>query len=347
MGALVPEVLLLSAGGQWASAKRSVKAMHSLLPREKGWTIVHGFYADSGGFVLHPRDSEPFPVSAKQIHYLVENCYIDFPDITEKEILDKSKGDKFTKTIACLQTFWFITQCVARIIQRLPVSPLELQTCSIILCTVTTYFLWLYKPLSVQTPTVIPMSIPIGLVLKCAHVSPDSWRLTPLDFVEPEAHILGLWDRTSRSYGPYKGPICRIPNDMNPCLYDMRQRAYLGLNVIAFSTISFSEWYFKFPSKTEQMMWRCACATAEASLFIHAMSEAIGNRKRRQMFAEYNYIEGYKLTWPRGILFFWCPFFTYLAARCLIIGLAVTSLRDLPEGCYWTVPWSNFVPHVS
>ncbi|KUJ13833.1 uncharacterized protein LY89DRAFT_148187 [Mollisia scopiformis] len=171
MGALVPEVLLLSAGGQWASAERSVQDMKRLFPNSNSWTIVHGFYADSGGFVLQPRDSDPFPVSAKQVHYLVENAYIELPSITEKEILDKSKGDKFTKTIACLQTFWFITQCVARLIQRLPVSPLELQTCSIIICTVTTYFLWLYKPLSVQTPTVIPMSIPIGLVLKCAGIS--------------------------------------------------------------------------------------------------------------------------------------------------------------------------------
>jgi hypothetical protein len=323
--------------------------MEPLLPADKKgfWTIVHGFYADSGGFVLCPRDSDPFPVSAKQIHYLVENGYIEIPGITEKEILDKSKGDKFTKTIACLQTFWFITQCLARICQRLPVSPLELQTCSIILCTVTTYFLWLYKPLSVQTPTQIPMSIPIALVLKCANISPTSWRLTPLDFIQPESHILGLWEYTSKSYGPYKGPLSRIPNDMNPCLYNLYQRAYLGLNVIAFSTISFSEWYFHFPSKTEQLMWRISCLTAESSLFVHAVAEAVGNRKRRQMKAEYNYIEGYKLGFPKGVLFFWCPFVTYLLARICIIGLALVSLRDLPEGCYWTVPWSNFVPHVS
>ncbi|KUJ13832.1 uncharacterized protein LY89DRAFT_736828 [Mollisia scopiformis] len=158
---------------------------------------------------------------------------------------------------------------------------------------------------------------------------------------------MSLWSYTCRSYGPFKGPIQRLPNDMNPCLYNLYQRAYLGLNVIAFSTISFSEWYFKFPSRIEQMLWRIACATAESSLFIHAVAEAVGNRKRRQMKADYNYIEGYKLLFPKGVFLFWVPFVTYLAARVVIIGLAVMSLRDLPEGCYWTLPWSNFVPHVS
>lgn len=125
LGGLVPEALLLAAGGQWASAKRSVADMKKL-ELENTWTLAHGFYADSGGFVLQAPDAQPFPISAKQVHYLVKNGFIAAPDITQKEILDKSKADKFTKTIACLQTFWFITQCIARIINRLPLTPLEL-----------------------------------------------------------------------------------------------------------------------------------------------------------------------------------------------------------------------------
>lgn len=68
------------------------------------WTIIYAFYADSGGFFLKPQDCQPFPVTAKGIHYLVKEKYLDVPAISEKEIFDKTKADYFTKTVACLQT---------------------------------------------------------------------------------------------------------------------------------------------------------------------------------------------------------------------------------------------------
>jgi len=87
---LAPELVMLFAIGQWASVKRSVTDMADL--GFKNWSIVHAFYADSGGFMLQARDSPPFPVTAKQIHYLVQKEYMHVPGITRKEIWDKSKG---------------------------------------------------------------------------------------------------------------------------------------------------------------------------------------------------------------------------------------------------------------
>lgn len=123
---------MLFAIGQWASAKRSVADMADLGFKE--WSIVHAFYADSGGFMLQARDSPPFPVTAKQVHYLVQKKYMQMPEITRKEIWYKSKGsydrgtlcvicskltrdvaDRFAKTAACLQTGWFIVQIIAEL----------------------------------------------------------------------------------------------------------------------------------------------------------------------------------------------------------------------------------------
>ena len=137
MGALAPEALLLSPGGQWASAKQSRADMKAL--GRKHWTMVRGFYADSGGFVLRPHHTPSFPLSAKQIRFLVERNYIKVPDLSEQEISDKSKADRFTKTLACLQTGWFMTQCAARRIQDLSIS-LELSTAAIMICTSAIYF---------------------------------------------------------------------------------------------------------------------------------------------------------------------------------------------------------------
>lgn len=57
LGVLAPELPMLFAFAQWASAKRSVVDMHNLGFTETEWTLVHAFYADSGGYVLHPPDT--------------------------------------------------------------------------------------------------------------------------------------------------------------------------------------------------------------------------------------------------------------------------------------------------
>ncbi|KAL8730334.1 MAG: hypothetical protein Q9181_004693 [Wetmoreana brouardii] len=177
LGALAPETVLLASGGQWASAKRSLADMKALGFEE--WTLAHGFYADSGGFLLRSLDSTPFPVTAKQIHYLVKEKYMGLPQITEKEVFDKSKADQFSKTIACLQTSWFVTECIGRAIKQLPISPLELSTCGIILCTVAVYFFWLHKPLNVTAPTTLVLNYSMATILVRAGADAEKPSGTP------------------------------------------------------------------------------------------------------------------------------------------------------------------------
>ncbi|KAI4117427.1 MAG: hypothetical protein LQ338_007557 [Usnochroma carphineum] len=342
LGALAPETVLLASGGQWASAKRSLTDMREL--GAKGWTLVHGFYADSGGFILQTLDSSPFPVTAKQIHYLVKEKYLCVPDITEKEIFDKSKADQFTKTIACLQTGWFVTECIGRAIQSLPISPLELCTCAIIICTVAVYFFWLYKPLNVTTPTTLTVDCSIATILLRAGADAEKpfWN-TPLDFVEPPtSYTFGNWPSLAKHWGPYRKPFDRIPNDRNPQLYGIQQRFAYGFLCVSFSTISFADWYFDFATTTERIIWRTACITAEASLFVHATTEAMSHHAPPH---DYMYIEGYIIRWPANIAFF-VPAATYFVARLALIGVALSSLRSLPAESYVNLQWSTFIPHL-
>ncbi|KAL8947950.1 MAG: hypothetical protein Q9222_005819 [Ikaeria aurantiellina] len=342
LGAVAPETVLLASGGQWASAKRSLADMQDL--GYDCWTLVHGFYADSGGFLLQPIDSSPFPVTARQIHYLVKEKYMSIPKISEKEICDKSKADQFTKTIACLQTGWFVTECIARAIQRLPISPLELTTCAIILCTVAVYFFWLYKPLNVTTPTILSMDCTMATILvRAGPVAEKPYWYTPMDFAEPPVnYTFANWPRLARHFSPYKTPFARIPNDRNPRLYGVSQRITYSLLVIVFSTISFAEWYFDFPTRAERTIWRSACITAEASLFVHAIAEAFSHDSRLH---DYLYIEKYKLRWPANLIFF-VPAATYFAARLALLAVALASLRSLPARSYINLQWSTFIPHL-
>ena len=160
---LAPELVMLFACGQWASALRSVTDMRETGYRQ--WTMVHAFYADSGGFVLQAPNCKAFPVTAKKIHYLVQRDYLNVPLITRREIWDKSKADLFAKLVASFQAVWLVAQIIARAIQRLPVTLLEVSTVALITCAAFTIFFWFQKPLNVETPTLLEIGGTIAEIL--------------------------------------------------------------------------------------------------------------------------------------------------------------------------------------
>jgi len=87
---LAPELVMLFACGQWTSAQRSIAEMQGLGFTE--WTMTHAYCADAGGFLLHSEDLASFPITAKQVHYLIQQGHIPSPKITRKEIWDKGKA---------------------------------------------------------------------------------------------------------------------------------------------------------------------------------------------------------------------------------------------------------------
>lgn len=124
LGILGPEFPLTYAAGQWSRAKHSVAAFRA--SGYKDWHMRQAFFADMGGFILHTRDGDPFPLNATQLHWLVVNKFVEYPTITKKEVWDKSKQDTFTKVITAFQVGYLIIQCIARAIQGLAITTLEL-----------------------------------------------------------------------------------------------------------------------------------------------------------------------------------------------------------------------------
>ncbi|ESK86847.1 hypothetical protein Moror_3460 [Moniliophthora roreri MCA 2997] len=83
------------------------------------------------------------------LEYLLYHCHIS---ITEEEIQDRSHADVLSKTIAIVQTTWFILQCIARGAQGLAITELEIITLAFAFLNFITYFLWWNKPLRVRYP---------------------------------------------------------------------------------------------------------------------------------------------------------------------------------------------------
>ncbi|KAM7218890.1 hypothetical protein V8F06_005770 [Rhypophila decipiens] len=184
-----PDFLTLVAAAQWDCAQRSVKEMAKLPGAAENWTLVHAFYANSGGFVLEAPDYNGpdgrFPISAESVHYLVSRGYMPLPTITKEEIWDKSKADVFAKGLALLQSAWIFIMAIARTAQGLPLTPIELFTLAFVISTVMSYFFWWRKPQNVGTPTKLWCETTMARVRADAGYSDDQpYEDTPMDFVE-------------------------------------------------------------------------------------------------------------------------------------------------------------------
>ncbi|TVY82104.1 hypothetical protein LSUE1_G004253 [Lachnellula suecica] len=184
LGLLAPELVVYTAWRQWSSAHEMTRNIHELWDEQgkktgsylqREWTVVHSFYAGMGGFVVDicgttsrkpakdldvnkddqkyiPGDATQFTVTAQGIVLLVASGY-DLPEISEDEILDRSKSDGLAKTLVCLQAAYMIVQCASRLASKLPLSFLEINTLGHVICALVMYLFWLNKPQDLRTPT--------------------------------------------------------------------------------------------------------------------------------------------------------------------------------------------------
>ncbi|GKZ36548.1 hypothetical protein AbraIFM66950_007701 [Aspergillus brasiliensis] len=350
---LAPDMLVGFSAMQFESAQESVRAMHRLGYKE--WTIKHAFYANSGGFVLHSTDYPPFPITAASIHYLVETQHIDCPTITAEEIWDKSKADTFAKCVALVQGVWLVVQSIARAVQGLAVSPLELFTIAFVLSTIMTYYFWMHKPQSVGVPTVIELKSGsvTGLINSAGEIGVEPFRETPLDFLEKPHQ---RWHRrpTLESLRPQKSPLQRMPDD-KIVFSGFSQRTWLLVSIQAMvhPAVHLLGWNHVFPTSTEQLLWRIMSVFLASGLPLSSML--------RITLTALGFDGHQSLTWiwvqPRGqdekgwrawVLDVVMSFISacLVPARLFIIIEAFISLRRLPWSSYETVEWTSFIPHV-
>ena len=128
-----------------------------------------------------------------------EASEIVFPTMTAAEIHDKGRGDFLSKAIVVLQTTWFIMQCVARGIEGIALTELELVTLALASLNGLMYYFWWDKPLGVKEPIKVytidtdpPRKVVDGaerrvsvinqisfeiLTIKCRNATNHPWRL--------------------------------------------------------------------------------------------------------------------------------------------------------------------------
>lgn len=279
---LGPEFTMLGAAGEWASARQSAKDFAAA--KIEGWTIQHGFFADMGGFMLYARDSDPFPVDAKQLLFLIQNNFVDRPNLSRKTIADKNKVDGLLRIITICQVLWFAINIAGRRATHLAITCFELTTAAFIVCTIGTVGFWIHKPADVQTSEKLVTASSIADIVHTASICfPDAchrvpvqdatglqrhehyFGRTPLDFISrKEWHWSLYWSNWINilrhihiNFAPKKLPVDRFENTrflaVSPSIY------FCWVIITAgYGSIFIAAWNYDFPTPVEQTLWRAA-----------------------------------------------------------------------------------------
>ncbi|KAF3768963.1 hypothetical protein M406DRAFT_349979 [Cryphonectria parasitica EP155] len=294
----IPSMLTMVAGAQWDSACKSVRKMQKL-PQLRGqpakWRIAHAFYANSGGFLLQCPDCEPFPVNAASIYYLVSRGYISLPELSTDMIRDKSKAGHFAKAFAISQGLWLVLQSIARAVQGLPITQIELFTLGSAVSTVMPYCFWWQKPQDVSTAMTISCLYSVAKIRKDAGLPSEEWQRTPLDWVEEEGCMwtrrevfsqfglgrVGAAEKDEEAHPRKRDggtqdsflsksrqrPLQRIPNDaiLAPADPPNKVLVAIALSSAVHWCIHLMGWNLAFPTIAERQLWRASAVVQAAT----------------------------------------------------------------------------------
>ena len=316
------------------------------------WSRTHGFFIIMGGFHLFKRNSEKesaaqmmsqeddkplYPLLASDLTH--DNIY-SFIMPTEAEIKDKGKGDWLAKSLVLLQTSWFVMQCIARAVEHLPVTHLEIVTLAYAAMNFVIYIFWWNKPLNVNRPIRVfrkyePMEPWVSEPISEAREL--TWKAICKGLEKIYGFVLGLQDDSVNLSREDRVPRFWA-NTPGPKIVAIADMIVLAVGV-CFGAIHCIAWCFSFPTHTELLIWRISSIVITAiPIYIPSLFVLANQLGRKMDFSNCGSVIAYFGALSGGIL--------YILARAVTLVLAFTSLRDLPPGAYETVHWTTFIPHI-
>ncbi|KAJ7496503.1 hypothetical protein FB451DRAFT_1207927 [Mycena latifolia] len=337
VAAVAPEVIVYFAARQWFVAREFSK--------EYGVSKTHGFFFSMGGFVSRVGNH---PITT--IHQLQDPLFgaeylaaIRTTDV--EDIMDKSKGDAFSKGIAFLQALWFIIQCIARAVQRLPVTQLEIATLAFAVVNVFTWLLWWNKPLDVTRPILIgPTEEQFAEKYLGSTYSVSTRTLAPVHTQAFNSLLVGPVSGDYPAYNPNDAtavPTFWSSSDPNP--YAMWIEAGVGM---VFGAIHCTSWNVNFPSSQEQSLWRwgsALIATLPAMIGCSILTDTTLEHLFSDSWNDRSAVRFMEALLSGPFVAIGLPM--YIICRVMLLILPLITLRGLPPTSFLDIDWTAFIPH--
>ncbi|KAG1730952.1 uncharacterized protein EDB91DRAFT_737689 [Suillus paluster] len=330
------------------------------------WKLTHGFFAWMGGFMLYVDDKPRAPLTPTELLHFVRERYVDMPIITEADIEDKSKDDGLSKAIAIIELVWFVLQLIARFVQKLPITLLEIDTLAVTALICFSYCVWWKKPKDVRRPCIVhwkPTAPPSGLTYDEADSRFSNGFCSPFifRFIYPLLSSMGMGIIISPGAAhsrrvPTLGGYGEHRDDVIQVLVGACSAAAFGsIHLLGCKFLTNPDSDSASDLTSDQLLWFLASAAmgAVAPLFfalVFGLKHSL--RKKRVIDATRQ-----EITIPflvRSIIIYYYAAgaviysLIYIPARVVLVVLIIRDLALLPptSGVYDTVAWIRFIPHL-
>ncbi|KAG9051934.1 hypothetical protein FS842_010807 [Serendipita sp. 407] len=371
----------------WALRQRLV--VEYMVRNEQVPTRRHGFFVVMGGFhkfsrvdisksatsppaspdptigsdiekrFMDKKSEEPYgepnhPLDRFDVCRLVDDGRLELPP--EVEIDDKSKSDWITKSLVLLQTLWFVVQCGARKMNRLPLTELEVVTLGYALLNLVIYVIWWDKPQKVARPIRVfcgrlPERNGKQKILK-REMEETAW------FYKLFFPVLGQQDDVVDLRSLKQTPTFYSGNPPGQCwpikLLPLEYFAVMVTSMIggAFGGIHLIAWSSEFPTHKMLVLWRWGSilmtVAPVATLFFCiavSFSEFLKGIDNNCLKAIDKWIIE-PLSGLSIILSIFLVPFVYVVGRVITLILAFQTLSALPSEAFQSVQWTNLFPHI-
>ncbi|KAN0072086.1 hypothetical protein V8E54_009815 [Elaphomyces granulatus] len=234
---IAPEVIFFKAVDSYFFIRDTLNELPaSFVKGELKYTETHLWFIMMGGFEIQCTD-DIHRLDVADIKHLITQNAISLSSIaiTEEEISARSKTDRLSKLITCLQILWFVIQLIGRAVQHLPTSNLELFTLGLVVCSLGTYAAYWRRPKDIS----LPITIPVGEGKALSDVFGKS--------ISPRARL--FWNETTSERRPFSLGLAAVIT----CIFG-------GCHLIG--------WDFLYPSLVEQLLWRISSISCLVTPFL-------------------------------------------------------------------------------
>ena len=281
-----------------------------------------------------------YHLNAKLLIAAIQAGLVSHKAVPEDEIEDRSKSDWLAKLLVVFQLCQFFVGVLARLVEHLPVTPLEVAVSAFAVCSLGAYFFLFSKPKNART------TVP----LRIYNTKKD---------IEKDLETLDLSDRPSGGQPPPPIELRLRRENMldNRDIYRYMWAALLCCGSTIFGGIHLAGWNLDFPSYPDMWLWRsCAIATAAIPMII-PLEIGIGVvlvvmpiswvRNKFEIKVNEAVVKVAKNFWY-GLMatLLYVLTIAYALARLVILVEMFRTLFYLPPKAYLTPSWSLNIPHI-